>query len=1071
MHILGIDIGISSVGFGLLEMDEKGASKDGKILCCNAHLFPAAEQPDKKSLAEPRRSARLARRRLARRHNRMHALRYILRQHGFRDLGIYDEKKPAKERALVEPWQIRVDALGKQLSEGDFATALGHLCKNRGFRSNAKAQEKVIKEEAHEQGADEEKKEAKAMLDAIEQRHKKLKNTDLYRTFGEWVNAQPKKRNSQGDYFHTPCRKRDILPELEKIITEQRNYQNPLANNKLYEQIKTLIWEQRPIKGIAKMVGDCSFFPKQKRAAKNAPSAEYFVAWSRLNNLQIQGDNYGEEWGIPTDVVSQLIEAALEKSTGELTFTQARKILKMEERERYNFLTYKPKKKKPKKDGTVETEQVESMEAIIKRLESKPLISFRGTVTLQRIISKHNPDLWTTLFEQKEDLDKMAQILAFEKDDQKRQKQLRELSCFKNTDEHSALVDELVEAVDFTKTIDISAEACRRIVPHMAKGVDYDTAWRTAGLTIAQDTQKKTTDNRLPCFPTTANPVVNRALAQTRKVLHAVFRVYGMPDRIHVELARELDKSAKKRDERRRENLVNEEHNLALKKEAEGIFKMELSETDPRIYKYRLWKEQKHYCLYAQRLIKPEELKDNTATQVDHALPMGRTSDNNHSNKVLCLTKENQDKGDQTPYEYLKGNGKWMTFQELVRTSNMPENKKTKITAIKINEEDFKNRNLNDTRYMARELKTHLTSYLPKREDGKMRVQVRNGSLTSLLRRRWGLNMGKDDKKNRDDARHHAMDALIIAASTQAMVQKVARWNRLTGQVKGDPNYYPPKPWLTFREDAIKAYNDVFVSRQPQRKHRGKIHDDTIKAIRTSKSGEPYTVERRPLSKVKKKDLKNIEGVKINEQGKAQGRNAWLYNLLYQHLDKHGDDPNKAFAEPLYLKKKDSSQGPQIRSLRLRTDEKSWFNIRGGAAQNATMVRVDVFKGQDGYYLCPLYMADVARGKLPDQLMTVGKPEKDWLPINDSHQFLFSLYSHDFVRLTQKDGTVQEGYYCGTDRTNAQIYIFEHTKSVKFYHNFGVKTCQSIQKFYVDYFGTRHEIKQEKRLDVARRQH
>ena len=51
--------------------------------------------------------------------------------------------------------------------------------------------------------------------------------------------------------------------------------------------------------------------------------------------------------------------------------------------------------------------------------------------------------------------------------------------------------------------------------------------------------------------------------------------------------------------------------------------------------------------------------------EVDHALPYSRSFDDSMSNKVLVLTKENRDKGNRTPYEYLGGandSAAWRAF-------------------------------------------------------------------------------------------------------------------------------------------------------------------------------------------------------------------------------------------------------------------------------------------------------------------------------------------------------------------------------------------------------------------------
>ena len=72
---------------------------------------------------------------------------------------------------------------------------------------------------------------------------------------------------------------------------------------------------------------------------------------------------------------------------------------------------------------------------------------------------------------------------------------------------------------------------------------------------------------------------------------------------------------------------------------------------------------------------------------------------------MLVLGSENQNKGNQTPYEYFNGKDnsrKWQEFKARVETSRFPRSKKQRILLQKFDEDGFKERNLNDTRYVNR---------------------------------------------------------------------------------------------------------------------------------------------------------------------------------------------------------------------------------------------------------------------------------------------------------------------------------------------------------------------------------
>ena len=65
---------------------------------------------------------------------------------------------------------------------------------------------------------------------------------------------------------------------------------------------------------------------------------------------------------------------------------------------------------------------------------------------------------------------------------------------------------------------------------------------------------------------------------------------------------------------------------------------------------YRLLKQQGWKCLYSGKSIEAQRIAtDSTYVQIDHILPYSRSMDDSLNNKVVCLTDENQRKGNRTP--------------------------------------------------------------------------------------------------------------------------------------------------------------------------------------------------------------------------------------------------------------------------------------------------------------------------------------------------------------------------------------------------------------------------------------
>ena len=77
------------------------------------------------------------------------------------------------------------------------------------------------------------------------------------------------------------------------------------------------------------------------------------------------------------------------------------------------------------------------------------------------------------------------------------------------------------------------------------------------------------------------------------------------------------------------------------------------------IDKYLFYKEQDGKCIYSGKTIDLNRmLSDSSYTETDHIIPKTISFDDSKSNKVLTLSKENQEKKNKSPYEYLKGNDK-----------------------------------------------------------------------------------------------------------------------------------------------------------------------------------------------------------------------------------------------------------------------------------------------------------------------------------------------------------------------------------------------------------------------------
>nr|WP_314592928.1 type II CRISPR RNA-guided endonuclease Cas9 [uncultured Neisseria sp.] len=1057
-YILGLDIGIASVGWAMVEIDEE--ENPIRLIDLGVRVFERAEVPKTgDSLAAARRLARSVRRLTRRRAHRLLRARRLLKREGVLQAADFDENGLIKSLPNI-PWQLRAAALDRKLTPLEWSAVLLHLIKHRGYLSQRKNEGET---------AD---KELGALLQGVADNAHALQTGD-FRTPAELALNKFEKesghiRNQRGDYSHTFSRK-DLQAELNLLFEKQKEFGNPHVSDGLKEGIETLLMTQRPAlsgDAVQKMLGHCTFEPTEPKAAKNTYTAERFVWLTKLNNLRIL--EQGSERPLTDTERATLMDEPYRKS--KLTYAQARKLLGLEDTAFFKGLRYG-------KDNA----------------EASTLMEMKAYHTISRALEKEGlKDKKSPLNLSPELQDEIGTAFSLFKTDEDITGRLKDRV-------QPEILEALLKHISFDKFVQISLKALRRIVPLMEQGKRYDEACAEI---YGDHYGKKNTEEEIYLPPIPAdeirNPVVLRALSQARKVINSVVRRYGSPARIHIETAREVGKSFKDRKEIEKlqeENRKDREKAAAKFREYFPNFVGEPKSKD--ILKLRLYEQQHGKCLYSGKEINLGRLNEKGYVEIDHALPFSRTWDDSFNNKVLVLGSENQNKGNQTPYEYFNGKDnsrEWQEFKARVETSRFPRSKKQRILLQKFDEEGFKERNLNDTRYVNRFLCQFVADHMRLTGKGKRRVFASNGQITNLLRGFWGLR-----KVRAENDRHHALDAVVVACSTVAMQQKITRFVRYkemnafdgktidkeTGEVLHQKTHFP-QPWdffaqevmirvfgkpdgrpefeeadtpeklrallaekLSSRPEAVHEYvTPLFVSRAPNRKMSGQGHMETVKSAKRLDEG--ISVLRVPLTQLKLKDLEKM----VNRE-----REPKLYEALKARLEAHKDDPAKAFAEPFYKYDKAGNRTQQVKAVRIEQVQKTgvWVRNHNGIADNATMVRVDVFEKGGKYYLVPIYSWQVAKGILPDRAVVQGKDEEDWQLIDDSFNFKFPLHPNDLVEVITKKARIF-GYFASCHRGTGNINIRIHDLDNKVGKNgilegIGVKTALSFQKYQIDELG------------------
>ena len=1083
-YAIGFDIGITSVGWAVVALDSE--DKPYGIINMGSRVFDAAEQPKTgASLAAPRREARSARRRLRRHQHRLERIRRLLLTENMISQAELDTLFAGK---LEDIYTLRVKALDAPVSHTEFARILLHIAQRRGFRSNRKA------ETAKEDG----------QLLAAVSKNRALMAEKGYRTVGEMLLQDPlyaaSKRNKGGQYIATVGRDM-VAEEVRAIFRAQRQLGQPFASEKLESRYLDILLSQRsfdegpgegsPYAGsqIERMIGKCTLEDGEQRAAKAAYSFEYFTLLQNINHLRLLRGGEGS----PLTPAQREALIALAHKTKELNFSHIRRELAIPADTTFNAVYYK---------NTDDAEEAE------KKTKFSYLKAYHQMRTAFNKLSKNHFDTLTRA--QKNEL---GRVLSTYKTSAKIRAALLPAGL------SDAELD-IAETLSFSKFGHISVKACDKLIPFLEKGMKYDEACAAAGYDFKAHSGRERTQLLHPTPDDLADitsPVVRRAVAQTVKVLNAIIRERGCsPTFINLELAREMAQDFTERNQAKKSMDDNRARNERLMERIRTEYRKE-HPTGQDLVKLKLWEEQHGECAYSQKHISIEHLFEPDYAEVDHIIPYSISFDDGYKNKILVLAEENRNKGNRLPLQYLQGKRR-EDFIVWVENTIRSTPKKQRLLKEKLTSEDekqFKERNLQDTKTMARFLLNYIGDHLAFADFAagrKKHITAVNGAVTSYMRKRWGIS-----KIRENGDLHHAVDALVIACTTDGMIQQVSRYAALreceyvqteggslavsvhTGEVLKSFPY----PWPEFRRELearlgddprravisqrfpVYLNNDIpvrklFVSRMPRRKVTGAAHKETIKSPKALQDG--VVVTKRPLTSLKLDKNGEIANYYMPQSDRL------LYEALKEQLMKHGGDGAKAFTQSFHKPKSDGTPGPIVNKVKLCEPTTLHVPVlKGtGVADNDSMVRIDVFYVEgEGYYFVPIYIADTLKKELPGKACVAFKPYEDWKAMSDEN-FIFSLYPNDLMRVThknklkltkaQKESTLPDTYetkqellyYIGADISTASVAGRTHDNSYMT-RGVGIKTLEKLEKFTVDVLGEYHKVEREPRMAFNRK--
>jgi CRISPR-associated endonuclease Csn1 len=897
-YSLGLDIGTASVGWAVVNEDKY------RIEDLGVRIFESPENPKNgESLAKPRRDARSARRRLKRRRQRLNYLKsYFIEQRFLTNNEIRSILTPRAERG--DPYELRELAISEKLPHDELFIALYHIAKRRGYKSNRKA----VAAENKENGK---------VLKAISENQQLLTK---YRTVAHALVNEAKfaahKRNKRDDYTNSFIRE-DFEKEIIAILITQ-GWQEAQINDLLYAQPNGLFY-QRPFMTselVEKMRGRCPLERDEPRAQKASVTFELFRVTQELSHL-----TYNDGTKLTPEQIIACIERARE--TRKVTYKAVREVIghKLDLNFKFDYIRGKQAK-------------------TYEEMEKNTFCELRFYHDIKASLNDI-PEEWIRVSGDTELFDQIGYILTANKDDQNIERELKKISIA------NSAIPKLI-TLSFAGFGHLSIKALKKLTPHLLNGETYD---KSVEAEYPGEFSAKLFGDKNELPPLTeeeqnqiTNPVVKRAISQTRKVINAIIRKYGAPYQIKIECANDLSKGFDERRKIKTAQDENAENNLKIIEKLK-----ELGIPNPagtQITKYKLREQQLCKCVYCGKTLDVEILLDDRASEIDHIIPFSRCGNDGNGNKVLTCTTCNQEKTNKTPFEAWGSNEKrWEIIKNLINSipmERMHYTKKNRILGEKPPKEEWNVRALNDTRYIMRFMSNYVKRNLAFSDDStrKQKVILPTGFITSYLRKMYKIG-GKDRGLNNC---HHAVDACIVATVSQSQIQKFALWNkykelgaRYHTVMSFDDNDNAIQvttkeyerlrdellPWENFDKEVcirsgmsydsgkiedlrefrdkfrqFHSYNEeflskvspMFVSRMPKRSATGKAHKETIRSPKSSSNDKRLT--RMRIADI---TLTNLENSILPSSDKV------LYEQLKKLLSEKGKD---ALKEPIYKNNK-----------------------------------------------------------------------------------------------------------------------------------------------------------------------
>lgn len=1076
MRVLGLDIGVTSIGWAIVEFDKDAKNEidkknNNKIIDLGVRLFDGVAEDRGKLLAQNWRNSKSSRQRYKRKKERLKAIENEFKSIGFLDNSYNKEQFFAKFHfENKDIFILRAKALEEKLSPKQIFACIYYLAKHRGYRSGPVPQSSKSKSN---------NKDSVKTIDEI-QKTKSLLGYDIDKNSYQKTIAQYVVQNINNSIYRNRDGQVVFMAQKEMIEYEAREilrYQSKFykeIDDKFVDKIIDIINLKAPAideKSINKMIGDCAILKDERRAFKNSITATKSMIFQIINNT-IQKYQLDPTDNLYTNAMNIIIKK------GKLTFENLNSILS-------SNITTKDKEK---------------------------LIDNKATNMLKDICKILNIDNYDDMNNKEDELNELIYIFAIYKDFMHcEEKFAQHLAKYSYTDSQK---DEILNLC-FNKisgTSNLSLKALKGIEPYLIDGYVY---------TIACDEYIKNLDDKskikansikskyLKVLIKKENPRVRKIVNQAIILINTLIKNGAKFDQINIELARDLPLTTKEKKRYSESQKRNEEN----KKSAKAIVGQNAKNKD--ILKARLLIEQDYQCPYCNIKLNSSDIFDNKV-EIDHILPLSLSFDDSYTNKVLTHKECNQLKGQRIPRSGFLDD-EWFVSHINSIPQSMSKRKRDNLLITldefeKHIENIEKSRALNETRYASRLIKNYIEenlkfegncsdiSDIKNHNIKRNRVQVRNGSLTHILRNLWHIGDKNIDEqryiKDRDIHTHHAQDAVIIAFSTQGMVKSICDISKRANneyrilpnsgevikqsknssiielaQLSKDTNdrinraLHSSMPMVNMNETLNERLKWIIPSKKVDRLHNSRrVHEDTICSIRLKENGNYRRLkDKSEFEYLIKNNIDNLYVIKrvsvkdaISKTVKENKEDKFIFEYL---IDK--DSRNKELYSMLKNNDEDGLNmyfhGKSLDKAKIsilsKYDNRMRY-VRGGVANLDRQDRYLIYKKDGKYHIGVVYSGDDIKDDKSAVIDILKKGEKhtDHQKSNNGFEYVMTLYKNDLILYT-KGKKEYIRYIDGINISNVDFDVSHPLINDNKNRKIALHVCNSIERLDIDILG------------------